>query len=314
MLPFEVTVLGCGSALPTLRHVGSAQVVNIHEKHFLVDCAEGTQLQMRRMRLHLNRINHIFITHLHGDHCLGIPGLVSTLSLLGRTAPLHIHAPQGIEHLFDSVLNPLAHGATYELVFHPIDAGTPQVCFQDRTVEVSTVPLNHGVPCCGYIFREKPLPPHIRKEAISQYDIPAAYMHLIKAGNDITLPNGRVLPNELLTTPADPPRAYAYCTDTRFTPAIAPLIEGVDLLYHEATYADEEESVCTVVYHSTARQAATIAHLAHARQLMIGHYSSRYNDETPLLEQARSVFPNTLLANEGLTIPVSTTPPCNTDS
>lgn len=305
MLTFEITVLGCGSALPTLRHMGSAQVVNIHEKFFLVDCAEGTQLQMRRMHLHLNRINHIFVTHLHGDHYLGIPGLISTMSLLGRTAPLHIFGPTGIEHLFDRILDPLSHGATYQLEFHPLDASTPQLCYEDRTMEVHTVPLNHGVPCCGYIFKEKPLPPHIRKEAIEQYQIPTAYMHLIKAGNDITLPDGTVLANDLLTTPAAPPRAYAYCTDTRFAPDIAPLIEGVDLLYHDATYAEEEQSVCEYVYHSTARQAATIAALAHARQLIIGHFSSRYDDETPLLEQARDVFPNTILANEGLTVAIA---------
>ena len=302
MTPFTVTVLGCGSALPTLRHNGSAQLVNIHEKYFLVDCAEGTQVALRRQHIHLQRLAHIFLSHLHGDHCLGLPGLLSTLGMLGRTAPIHIYGPEETERVFRPMLDAFCPHRSYEVFFHAV-SGAGKV-YEDRTVEVSAIPLNHGVPCFGYLFSEKPSQPHILREAIEAYDIPVSYIHLIKAGNDYTLPDGRVIPNSELTRPAAPSRSYAYCTDTRFLPSVAPLMEGVNLLYHEATYADEHAEVCEQVYHSTARQAGEMARLAHARQLLIGHYSTRYENEHVLLCQAQSVFPNTLLADEGLTIAV----------
>lgn len=306
MLPFSVTVLGCGSALPTLRHNGSAQMVNIHDKLFLVDCAEAVQVALRRERVHLQRLSHIFITHLHGDHCFGLPGLVSTLGLLGRTAPLHLYGPPDIEPVFRPLLSYFCPHLGFPLCFHSICEGG--LVYNDRTVEVHAVPLQHRVPCFGFLFREKPSPPHIRPEAVERYAIPIPYMHLIKAGNDITLPDGRVIPNSELTRPAPPPRSFAYCSDTRFDPAIAPLVEGVDLLYHEATYAEADSGVCQQVFHSTASQAARMACLCHARQLLIGHFSTRYDDEQVLLDEARALFPNTLLAAEGLTIHIA--PPC----
>lgn len=300
MPTFSVTVLGCGSALPTIRHNGSAQLVNIHDKYFLVDCAEATQVALRRQRVHFARLNQIFITHLHGDHCFGLPGLISTLGLLGRTAPLHLYGPMDIERVFRPLLDYFCQHLGYEVCFHPIDE--PGLVYEDRTVEVHAFPLNHRVPCFGFLFKEKPLPPHIRPEKVEEYGIPISYMHLIKAGNDITLPDGRVIANSMLTRPAQPPRSFAYCSDTRFTPELAPYMEGVDLLYHEATYAEEDSDVCQQVFHSTARQAAQMATLCHARQLLIGHYSTRYSDEQVLLNEAQAIFPNTLLADEGLTI------------
>lgn len=300
MPTFSVTVLGCGSALPTIRHNGSAQLVNIHDKYFLVDCAEATQVALRRQRVHFARLNQIFITHLHGDHCFGLPGLISTLGLLGRTAPLHLFGPTDIERVFRPMLDYFCQHLGYEVIFHPIVE--PGLVYEDRTVEVHALPLNHRVPCFGFLFKEKPLPPHIRPEKAEEYGIPISYMHLIKAGNDITLPDGRVIANSELTRPAQPPRSFAYCSDTRFTPELASYMEGVDLLYHEATYAEEDSDVCQQVFHSTARQAAQMATLCHARQLLIGHYSTRYSNEQVLLNEAQSLFPNTLLADEGLTV------------
>ena len=298
MEKFEVTILGCGSALPTLRHNGSAQVVNIREKIFLVDCAEGTQVQLRHNHVHLNRMNTIFISHLHGDHCFGLPGLISTQGLLGRTAPLHIYGPEDIESVFRPMLDYFCNGMEYEVIFHPIDTQLFQPVYEDRCVTVYSIPLKHRVPCCGYLFREKPLLPHIRREAIERYQIPICQINNIKAGADFTTSEGKLIPNSELVIQREPPRSYAYCSDTMFKPDIAELIEGVNVLYHEATFADAEEKLCQRVYHSTACQAAQIAQQAHTHQLVIGHFSSRYEDENLLLREAQSVFPNTILAHE----------------
>lgn len=302
MEKFQVTVLGCGSALPTLRHKASAQVVNIRDKYFLLDCAEGTQLELRRNHIHLNRINTIFITHLHGDHCFGLVGMLSTLSLLGRTADMHIYGPIGIEQTFRPQLDFFCEGIAYRIHFHEINTKEFSEVFEDRSLSVFSIPLKHRVPCCGYLFKEKPLRPHIRPEAIKKYEIPVWQINNIKAGCDFQLPDGTIICNEQLTTPADPPRSFAYCTDTMYSPRIADLIADADLLYHEATFAESELALCTKVFHSTARQAAQIAEKAHAQQLLIGHFSSRYEDENLLLNEAKAVFPNTVLANEGLTI------------
>lgn len=302
MEKFEVTILGCGSALPTLHHNGSAQVVNIREKYFLVDCAEGTQVYLRRNHVHLGRMNTIFISHLHGDHCFGLPGLISTQGLLGRTAPLHIYGPEDIENVFRPMLDYFCNGMEYEVIFHPIDTHQFQPIYEDRSVTVYSIPLKHRIRCCGYLFKEKPLLPHIRREAIERYQIPVSQINNIKAGADFITAEGNVIPNHELVIEREAPRSYAYCSDTMFQPDIAPLIEGVTLLYHEATFADSEEKLCSRVYHSTARQAAQIAQLAHAQQLVIGHFSSRYDDENVLLHEAQSVFPNTRLACENLTI------------
>lgn len=302
METFEVTVLGCGSALPTLRHRGSSQVINIHEKYFLVDCAEGTQVELRRYHIHLNRMFSIFITHLHGDHCFGLMGLISTLGLLGRTAPLHVYGPEDIEPVFRPLIKYFCRDATFEVIFHPLDTHTSTLIYEDRSVSVFTIPLKHRIRCCGYLFKEKPRLPHILREAIERYDIPVSQINNIKAGQGYERPDGETIPNRLLTAPAAPPRSYAYCSDTVFRPEIADIVRDVTLLYHEATFADAEAALCSKVYHSTARQAAEIARAAQAHQLMIGHFSSRYDDESILLQEAQSVFPNTLLAHEGLTV------------
>ena len=304
MEKFEVTVLGCGSALPTVKHNGSGMVVNIREKYFLVDCAEGTQVELRRNHIHLNRLFNVFITHLHGDHCFGLMGLISTLGLLGRTAPLHVYGPQDIETLFQPLIDYHCNGMTYEVVFHPIDTHQNVCIYEDKSLQVFSIPLKHRIRCCGYYFKEKELSRHILKEAIEKYDIPISQINNVKAGLDYVMPNGQIIKNEVLTTPPSPARSFAYCSDTVFRPEIAEMIKGVDLLYHEATFAESEKLLCSKVYHSTAKQAAEIARLAGAKQLMLGHYSSRYNDETILQKEAAEVFENTILAKEGLVVTV----------
>lgn len=304
MEKFEVTVLGCGSALPTVKHNGSGMVVNIREKYFLVDCAEGTQVELRRNHIHLNRLFNVFITHLHGDHCFGLMGLISTLGLLGRTAPLHVYGPQDIETLFQPLIDYHCNGMTYEVVFHPIDTHQNVCIYEDKSLQVFSIPLKHRIRCCGYYFKEKELSRHILKEAIEKYDIPISQINNVKAGLDYVMPNGQIIKNEFLTTPPSPARSFAYCSDTVFRPEIAEMMKGVDLLYHEATFAESEKQLCSKVYHSTAKQAAEIARLAGAKQLMLGHYSSRYNDETILQKEAAEVFENTILAKEGLVVTV----------
>lgn len=304
MEKFEVTVLGCGSALPTVKHNGSGMVVNIREKYFLVDCAEGTQVELRRNHIHLNRLFNVFITHLHGDHCFGLMGLISTLGLLGRTAPLHVYGPQDIETLFQPLIDYHCNGMTYEVVFHPIDTHQNVCIYEDKSLQVFSIPLKHRIRCCGYYFKEKELSRHILKEAIEKYDIPISQINNVKAGLDYVMPNGLIIKNEELTTPPSPARSFAYCSDTVFRPEIAEMIKGVNLLYHEATFAESEKLLCSKVYHSTAKQAAEIARLAGAKQLMLGHYSSRYNDETILQKEAAEVFENTILAKEGLVVTV----------
>lgn len=304
MEKFEVTVLGCGSALPTVKHNGSGMVVNIREKYFLVDCAEGTQVELRRNRIHLNRLFTVFITHLHGDHCFGLIGLISTLGLLGRTAPLHVYGPQDIDTLFQPLINYHCNGMTYEVVFHPIDTHQNTCIYEDRSLQVFSIPLKHRIRCCGYYFKEKELSRHILKDAIEKYNIPISQINNVKAGLDYVMPNGEVIKNELITTPPTPARSFAYCSDTVFRPGIAEMMKGVDLLYHEATFAESEKQLCSKVYHSTAKQAAEIARLAGAKRLMIGHYSSRYDDESILQKEASEVFENTILAKEGLVVTV----------
>ena len=304
MEKFEVTVLGCGSALPTVKHNGSGMVVNIREKYFLVDCAEGTQVELRRNRIHLNRLFTVFISHLHGDHCFGLMGLISTLGLLGRTAPLHVYGPQDIDTLFQPLIDYHCNGMTYEVVFHPIDTHQNTCIYEDRSLQVFSIPLKHRIRCCGYYFKEKELSRHILKDAIEKYAIPISQINNVKAGLDFVMPNGDVIKNELITTPPTPARSFAYCSDTVFRPEIAEMMKGVDLLYHEATFAESEKQLCSKVYHSTAKQAAEIARLAGAKQLMLGHYSSRYDDESILLQEASEVFENTILAKEGLVVTV----------
>lgn len=299
---FNVKILGCGSALPTSHHLPSAQVVEVRGKLLLLDCGEGVQLQLRHQHLNLMRIGHVFITHAHGDHCFGLPGLISTFSLLGRKTPLHVFAPATLQPFFDCIIDSFCVGMQYEVTFTPVDPERCEVVCETSSFRVSSLPLRHRVPCCGYLIEEQPSLPHIRPEMIAEYDIPHWAINNIKAGADWTAANGEVISHERLTRPAEPPCRYAYCTDTMPNPELPALIEGVDMLYHEATYAEADASKATLVGHSTATQAAEIARAAHVGRLLIGHFSARYDDETPLLHEAQAIFPATELADEGLEV------------
>ncbi len=298
MEPFRVHILGCGSALPTLRHNPSAQVVELREKLMMVDCGEGTQLQLRKLRVRFTKVSHVFISHLHGDHCFGLIGMISTFGLLGRTAKLHVYANERLENMLDYQMQMFCHDLGYEVVFHPIDATQQAVIYEDRSMTVETIPLCHRMPTCGFLFREKPSLPHIRREMIDFYKIPTSQIMNIKNGADWTTDEGELVPNNRLVEPAEAPRSYAYCSDTRYMPELHQMIKGVRTLYHESTYGEDNILMAQKYYHSTARQAATVARDAGVGQLILGHYSSRYEDENILLNEAREVFANSHLAAE----------------
>lgn len=285
--------------MPTMKHNPSSQVVEIRGKFFMVDCGEGTQLQLRRARVHFNKISAVFISHLHGDHCFGLIGMISTFGMQGRTASLHVYGPKELGPILRQQIDFFCHDLGYEVVFHAVDTTVNQIVYEDRSLTVETIPLEHRMPCCGYLFREKPTLPHIRRDMIDFYGIPISQINNIKAGAGWTTADGEEIPHDRLVTPADPVRSYAYCSDTRFIPTLHHLVEGVSLLYHESTYAHDREAYAAKYYHSTAAQAATVARDAHVGQLALGHYSARYDDEHVLLEEAKEIFPNTVLTNEG---------------
>lgn len=308
MEKFEVHILGCGSALPTTRHFPTSQVVNIREKLFMIDCGEGAQMQLRRSRLKFSRLSHIFISHLHGDHCFGLIGLISTFALLGRTATLHIYAHPELERLMRPWLDFFCHGIDFDVEFHAIDTQKAEVIYEDRSVTVSTIPLKHRVPCCGFLFAEKRTPDHIIREMVDFYQVPVYELNRIKNGGDYITPEGELIPHNRLTTPSEPPCRYAYCSDTTYLPENIPLLQGVDLLFHETTFGNDNEARARETYHTTARQAATLARETQAKQLLIGHFSARYEDESILLKEAKEIFPHTLLAKENMCINIKNTP------
>lgn len=304
MAVFDLNILGCGSALPTTRHLPTSQVIDLRDKLYMIDCGEGTQLQLRRMRIRFNRLNHIFISHLHGDHCFGLPGLLSTLGLLGRTASITIHAAKEIRDYMDPVMAVFCKGLPFEVKFNPIDPYQHALIMEDRSVSVYTIPLKHRIPTCGFLFVEKPSESHIIREMVDFYKVPVKKLKDIKQGQDFVTEEGEIIPNSRLTIPAKPPKKYAYCSDTAFNPDIIPIIENVDLLYHEATFGEDELLRAKETFHSTAAQAAEIAKRANAKHLIIGHYSARYEELTALKEEADKIFPGTILGQEGMIIPV----------
>ena len=268
----------------------------------MIDCGEGLQAQMQKMGLSMMNVGHIFISHNHGDHVFGLPGLIGTMDLLGRTAELHIHGPQQVGELVEFLMRTYYSDIQYAVHFHPVDVRRHDLVYDDRSITVHSIPLRHRVPSVGYLFREKPRLPHIRREMIDAFLIPVSQINNIKAGASWTTDDGTVIPHERLTSPATPPRSYAYCSDTVYLPELKELLQGVTLLYHEATYLHERALRASQTLHTTALQAATLARNAEAEQLCIGHFSAAIKDESALLAEARSVFPNTVLANEGLVI------------
>lgn len=304
MAEFNINILGCGSALPTTRHLATSQIVDLRDKLYMIDCGEGTQVQMRRMRVRFGRLAHIFISHLHGDHCFGLPGLISTLGMLGRTGELVVHGPKEVETYLRPVMDLFCRGMEFEVRFNPVDTRSHSLVMEDRSLSVYSIPLKHRIPTCGYLFAEKPKEAHIIREMTDFYQVPVRCMKDIKQGQDYVTPEGEVVPNSRLTRPAAPPKRYAFCSDTAYNRSIIPIIEGADLLYHEATFAECDLARAKETFHSTARQAAEIARDAHVKRFVIGHYSARYEDLSELHREAEAVFPGTILGNEGTVIPV----------
>lgn len=291
-------ILGCGSALPTRDNFPTSQIVELREKQYMIDCGEGTQIRMRQMGIKTNRLGHIFISHLHGDHCFGLIGLISSLGMLNRTADLHIHAQPELEKILQPQLDFFCEGLSFKVIFHPLQPRKHELIFEDRSIRVFSIPLKHRVPTCGFLFEEKPKDRHIRREMIDFYEIPLSKIPGIKKGDDFITSEGEFIENSILTLAAETPRRYAYCSDTAYSEKIIPIIEGVDCLYHEATFMESEKNRSKETFHSTARQAATIALKARVKKLIIGHYSARYNRQDQLLAEACEVFENTVAGND----------------
>lgn len=295
---FELTILGSSSATPTSKRHPTAQLLNIAERFFLIDCGEATQIQLRRYHIRFQRINHIFISHMHGDHYLGLMGLLSSLHLLGRKNPLHLYYPPGLKEVIDLQLEVSGTVLNYEIFWHP-HPETPGIIFEDQLLTVETITLNHRIPCFGFIFREKRRAFVINKEAAEASHVPRSQMMALKHGEDVTLENGTVVPNSALTLGQRKARSYAFCSDTRFDAKVIEAVKGVDLLYHEATFLHEMIDRAMATYHTTAKEAGIVAREAGVEKLVIGHFSVRYMDLQPLLDEARTEFPETSLGEEG---------------
>lgn len=296
----KLTILGCYAATPRTLTNPTSQVLEIKNRLFLIDCGEGTQVQLRKNKIKFSKINHIFISHLHGDHLYGLIGTISTFSLLGRTTDLHIYGPKGIKELILIQLKLTESWTTYSLLFHELESKESEVIFEDKRVIVKTIPLKHRVYTNGYLFQEKPDERKLNVEAVQEYDIHVAYYQKIKNGGDITLDNGTVIENEKLTFDPIPPKSYAFCSDTVYNEAIIPIIENTDVLYHESTFLESEARLAEKTLHSTAKEAATIALKANVKQLILGHYSTRYDGLEPFRKEAEEVFSNVLLADDGV--------------
>ncbi|UII31721.1 ribonuclease Z [Fulvivirga ulvae] len=303
-MSFQLKILGSNSAMPAYGRHHSAQLLNVQNHYFLIDCGEATQMQLSRYKCKTLRISHIFISHLHGDHYLGLMGLIFTMHLLRRKSDLYIYGQKGLRDIITTQLKYSDTVLNYNIRFKELVPHQPELLFEDNSVEVSSFPLFHRVPCCGFLFKEKPKPMRLNKEKLPQ-KISLAHIALLKKGEDIYDDEGNLIyRNADLTLPPRKSRSYAYCSDTKYEESIIPNIAGVDLLYHEATFLNAKEMWATQTFHSTTTQAAEIAKKANVGQLLIGHYSARYNDLTPFLTEARAVFENTQLATEGEAIDI----------
>lgn len=302
-MQFELTILGCNSALPTAQRYQTAQILNVSERFFLIDCGEGTQIQLRRYKFSVQKIDRIFISHLHGDHFIGLPGLISSMALLGRTKPLHIYGHTPLKAYLDFHTKMFGGRMQFDIVFHTNEPTELTPIFEDKVVTVYSFPLSHGtMPTAGFLFREKERLPNIDKEKLAYYRIPVREIQGIKEGADFVTKEGVFVPNKNIVTPPARPRSYAFCSDTVYDERLVSIVKEVDLLYHEATFSDYEKQLATERFHSTASQAATIAQKANVGQLLIGHYSARYPKTTVLQQQAKAIFPNTIAVEDGTRI------------
>ncbi|MCU4156883.1 ribonuclease Z [Carboxylicivirga sp. A043] len=304
-MSLSLTILGSNSALPTSDRYPTAQILRVSERFFLIDCGEGTQMQLRRNKINFSKINHIFLSHLHGDHVFGLIGLISTFGLLGRRKVLTIHAHEDLKGLLQPHLDYFCADLPYSIVFNDLSYEEPRVIYEDKKVIVQSFPLSHRVPTCGFLFKEKPKPANIRKEAIVRYQLTVPEIVAIKAGEEFIGEDGLAVASEELLTPAPKPCSYAFCSDTRYYRRVIPFIEGVDLLYHEATFLHELKDLAKRTSHTTAKQAATIARDARVGKLLLGHFSSRYRDLTPILDEAKGIFEPTVLVSDNQTFEVN---------
>jgi ribonuclease Z len=285
--------------MPTTKRFPTAHLLNVNERFFLIDCGEGTQIQLRRFKLGFAKINRIFISHIHGDHVFGLFGLLSSFQLLGRKNELHIHGPGEIREVVQFYEKYFGSEQSYRIKVHPLGYTRNMLLFEDERMEVFSFPLKHRVPACGFLFREKQSELNLKKEAIDKYKPGIENIHKIKKGEDLILPDGTIVPNETLTLAPWKTRSYAYCSDTSYDPELSTILKDVDLLYHEATFAREDEELAGITGHSSSAQAAKIALASNAGKLLIGHFSSRYKSSDILENEAREVFPNTFAVNDG---------------
>ena len=303
-MSFRLTILGTSSALPTSERYPTAHVLNVHERLFLIDCGEGTQMQMRRFKIRFGRLAHIFISHLHGDHMFGLYGLLSTLNLMGRREPLYLYGPADLERLMNQHFQDFDIHLNYKVNFTGLDGNIPKLILDTKKITVTAFPLKHRVPTYGYLFREKEADRKIIKEKIREYHISIKDIAAIKKGADLTMPDGNVILNEELTTAPPAARSFAFCSDTKYFRKLSTYVKGVDLLYHEATFDKSKKDLASQTGHSTASEAATVAVEAGVKRLIIGHFSARYRDPSVLEAEARLIFPDTEAGKEGNTYDV----------
>ncbi|NBL65110.1 ribonuclease Z [Flavobacterium sp. NST-5] len=295
----KVTILGCYAATPRTITNPTSQVLEIRNRMFLIDCGEGTQVQLRKHKIKFSKINHIFISHLHGDHLYGLIGLVSTYMLLNRVNALHIYGPKGVKEIILLQLKLSESYTSYGLYFHEIISKQPEIIFEDDAVKVTTVPLKHRIYTNGYLFQEKNKERKLNIEAVEKYEIDPIYYRKIKYGGNITLDDGTIIDNAQLTFDPEPAKSYAFCSDTIYDETLSEKIKDVDVLYHESTFLESEIALAEKTMHSTAKQAATIAKLANAKNLILGHYSTRYASIEKFKEEATQIFPNVFLGDDG---------------
>ena len=298
-MSFKLTILGCDSAIPTITKQQTAQLLNVNERFFLIDCGENTQVQLRKYQLSFQRINHVFISHLHGDHYYGLIGLITSMHLLGRKKELHIYAHLELKEIINIQLSASNTILNYPLFFHEIPNDEEIVLYSDENIEIKNILLDHTIDCSGFIFKEKKYKRKIIREKLDEFKIPFEEIANLRKGKDLQLHDGRKILNHEVTKEGDSPKSYAYCSDTRFCSSIISKIKNVDLLYHETTFIDEHFNIAQKTGHSTTIQAAKIAKKAKVKRLVIGHYSKRYVDLNELLNESRSVFENSFLSREG---------------
>ncbi len=303
-MTFQVTILGSNSAIPTYGRHHTAQYVQLKNQKYLVDCGEATQNQLHNFKLSSLKLNAIFISHLHGDHYLGLVGLLSSMQLQGRTKTLYLFGPRGLRDIITTHFKYSDTVLKYELVFKPTKAEATELIYEDKHIEVSTIPLSHRIACNGFLFKEKPHPIRFKKEALPP-NMPLQHIAMLKKGEDVLDESGKLLyKNSDLTLPPKPQKSYAYCSDTKYIPALSKQLQHVDLLYHEATFLNENELRASKTFHSTAAQAAQLAKDSNVKKLLLGHFSARYKDLKPFEAEAQKVFKESYLALEGTTFNV----------